>query len=394
MNPKDFFYHPTICPIPWHGVYLDPDGKVMTCAVAQGTLGSLHEQGLEEILTGPVNRQIKIQQMNREEPSNCSYCYYVDKMSGNAMQSASNRTWYKKMCADTSASDIYSSPDNFDLQILDLRWRNTCNLACVYCGPDLSSRWAQEIKKYPKLPDEEQIQKTKNWIFSRLNTIRHVYLAGGEPLLIKENLELLEILKKHRPDIDIRINTNLINIDTPVFESLLDFPQVKWTVSVENMGEQFHYTRYPGDWSVFERNLKTLSGLSNNINFNMTWSIVGAIEIFDCMDYLMQQGYNQNMFVVNVLESPRYFEVTNLSTTLIEKIKAILKDRLATSEPSLWLHKSLRTMYNCLEKPNIVRDAGTTLEQIKKIDQRRGLDFSKIFPETYHDLVSQSVSAI
>jgi sulfatase maturation enzyme AslB (radical SAM superfamily) len=341
---------------------------------------------------GNKNRQIKIQQLARQEPSNCGYCYKVDSMSESAIQSASNRSWYKKMCADTADSGIYSSPDNFDPQILDLRWRNTCNLACVYCGPTLSSRWAQEIKKYPRLPSEQRIEQTKSWIFSRLDTIRHVYMAGGEPLLIKENLELLNLLQTRRPDINIRINTNLINIDTPVFKKLQEFPQVRWTVSVENIGDQFNYTRYPGDWRVFESNLQHLTKLSDNINFNLTWSIVGAIEIFDCIDYLLAQGYNENMFVVNVLESPSCLDVNNLSAEFRDKISDLIKNRLAKSDPSLWLHKSLSTMYNCLQRPTVQSDPRATLDYIRQIDQRRGLDFSKIFPEIYRDLMQQSVS--
>lgn len=391
MTPKDFFYHPTLCPIPWNGVYVEPDGRVMTCAVGSQVLGNIKDTPIDQILTGTVSRTIRLKQISKQKPSNCAYCYEVDSLSENVTTSQSNRSWYKKMCADSASTDLFDSADRFKLEILDLRWRNTCNLACSYCSSNLSSRWAQELQDFPVLPSEEQIEKTKQWIYQQLANVKHVYLAGGEPLLIKDNLDLLERLQKINPSIDLRVNTNLINIDTPVYQKIMEFPNVKWTVSVENIGQKFYYTRYPGDWDQFSANLQQLASASNNINFNMTWSLIGALDIFECIEHFLDRGFHENMFVVNVLTKPYHLDVRNLSDHCLDDLRSRITNLMANKDPSHWLHKSLMAMYNFTAQPFTEKDPKQSLSFFADLDRRRNLSFSKTFPDVYQDLSAQTI---
>ena len=390
MTPKDFFYHPTLCPIPWNGVYIEPDGRVNTCAVAQESLGNIKDTPIQDILTGKVNRSIKLHQINKQKPKNCHYCYRVDDLSQDVSTSQSNRSWYKKMCAESVHTGLFDSVDNFKLEILDLRWRNTCNLACGYCSPNLSSRWAQEMQSYPLMPADDQIEQTKAWIYDQLSNIKHVYLAGGEPLLIKDNLDLLERVQQVNPGIDLRVNTNLINIDTPVYRKILEFPKVKWTVSVENIKDKFYYTRYPGDWAKFESNLDQLISTGADVNFNMTWSLLGAPDILDCIQYFLDRGFHENMFVVNVLDDPFYLDVRNLSNEFLDGMRNRIQQLMSSTNPSYWLHKSLGAMYNFSKQSFSKKDPARSLLFFSGLDMRRNLDFSKTFPDTYLDLINQT----
>lgn len=389
MNPKDFFYHPRLCPIPWHGAYIEPNGKVMNCAVSRHRLGNLHENSLEQILHGPVNVKVKTDQLNLVRTDNCRECYNADDLSEDLTKSYSNRSWYKKMFADSSGTGIYDSPENFDLQILDLRWRNTCNLSCVYCDEFLSSRWASE--KNIKIPyvSEERIQEVKDYVFGVLDKVRHVYLAGGEPLLIKENVELLEILEQKNPNIDLRVNTNLINIQTAVFEKLQKFKNVKWTVSVDAVDEQFYYVRYPGDWKKFLDNLNFLRSTGANINFNMVWSLPTAISLFDTVDYFLDQGFHQNSFVINNLSEPTKLDIRNLSENFQDSLRQQISSRLEEYDSRYWLHKSMSSMYNFLDKKILPRPAKSILDFFDALDQKRNLSFAKTFPQQYQDLTQQ-----
>jgi molybdenum cofactor biosynthesis enzyme MoaA len=122
--------------------------------------------------------------------------------------------------------------NNFDLQTIDVRWTNLCNFACVYCGPEFSSKWANELSIQTAQPTSQQQQDFKEYIFDHVSQLKHVYLAGGEPLLMKENLELLQNLN---PGVSLRINTNLSKTDTQVFDAICKFKNVHWTVSVETI---------------------------------------------------------------------------------------------------------------------------------------------------------------
>ena len=148
MNVKEFILHPTICSLPWIGVFINPDGRISNCAISGAPLGNLNHQTLEQCLHGDVNKQIKQDMINKVAHPRCNACYSVEKFANNIVFSESNRSWYKRYGINSVDMSIYDNPDKFELRVLDLRWRNTCNQACVYCGPDLSSKWAQELNDY------------------------------------------------------------------------------------------------------------------------------------------------------------------------------------------------------------------------------------------------------
>ena len=266
MNVKDFVLHPTLCSLPWIGVHVTPNGTIKNCAISGEVLGNLHTNTLEDCLHGSVNQQIKKDMIAKIAHERCNSCYSVENLSNNKAFNESNRSWYKKYGVKSTDLSMYDDPTKFSLRILDLRWKNTCNQACVYCGPDLSSKWAQELNDYRWSVDDQVLEKNKKYIFDQLTHINHVYLAGGEPLLMKENQELLNKLFDINPNVEIRVNTNLSLLDTPVFTILEKFNNVKWTISVDSIESSYEYIRWPGKWSTFSENLNILYQKNKNIN--------------------------------------------------------------------------------------------------------------------------------
>ena len=140
MTPKDYFLHNALCALPWIGVYVDPGGTIKNCAISGTNLDNIHNTPIDKILASPTNVAIKTDMLNHVRHERCNACYNVENRSNHNVQthSGSNRSWYKKY--GIKNLDVYDSPNNFNLKIVDLRWRNTCNLACVYCGPNLAGR--------------------------------------------------------------------------------------------------------------------------------------------------------------------------------------------------------------------------------------------------------------
>ena len=67
-------------------------------------------------------------------------------------------------------------------------------------------------------------------------------MVGGEPLLMKENADLLELI----PDnvkVDVISNFSTDVTKSKVFEKLLKRPKVNWHISIENGGERYEYVR-------------------------------------------------------------------------------------------------------------------------------------------------------
>ena len=107
---------------------------------------------------------------------------------------------------------------NSKLRFLDIRWNILCNLSCIYCSENFSSKW----KKLKNLESAKEFNSDKflSWIKSNLDDLEDLMLAGGEPLLMKENFLLLEMLPSTT---NITLITNLSsNIEkNPISQLLL-----------------------------------------------------------------------------------------------------------------------------------------------------------------------------
>ncbi len=382
MDHKTYLTKKNFCVLPWVGVYIQPDGDVRNCAITKETLGNLNKEKLVDILDGPNNQNIKKDMISDVFHPRCSQCHQLEKNQKNSFDQVSNRVWYLKSLSKTNL-DIYDNSTNFNLRMLDLRWSNTCNFACVYCGPNLSSAWAKELNE-PQHINESALEQSLEYIYNNLENVEHVYLAGGEPLLIKENVNLLTKIKEVNPDIEIRINTNLSVIDGPVYQLLKTFKDVQWTVSVDNVGEEFEYVRYGGTWSKFVKNLQQLNKDFSKINFNLVWFVLNGTGIFDCIDTLQRLGYHENTFIVNPLDDPIYWHICNLPNSTKIQIKNKIKNKLIRSDPKYSLYNSLNLMLNYIDTP-FEPNLKLTFEKLKEIDQRRNLDSSKVFKELYNN---------
>ena len=386
MTPSEYFKHPALCSLPWIGVYVNPDGKVKNCAISDLDLGDLHNDPVEKILTGANNVMVKQDMLAEIRHPRCNACYSVEDNTADQAQhfNTSNRSWYKKYGIRNINIDLYDKTENFNLRVLDLRWRNTCNFSCVYCGPDLSSQWASELKDKSFIIDEDVLRKNKKYIFENLHNITHVYLAGGEPLLIKENLELLNILKDQNPDVEIRINTNLSTINNEIFKKLITFKNVKWTVSVDAIAAEFEYIRYPGNWNKFHQNLLYLKNQGFDINFNMVWCVLNSTSIFDCVDFLKNIGFHENSFIIQNLTDPVELDLRGLPNGRLYQIKEKIKLEMSVADPQYWLYKSLNLMYNFINTPEPSRNMNSTFDFLDKLDKRRNLSSKNVFPMLYN----------
>jgi radical SAM protein with 4Fe4S-binding SPASM domain len=380
MTPKEYLTKKSFCTLPWLGVYIQPDGDVRNCAITKKTLGNINTQPLNDILHGEDNQTIKKDMLNDVLHERCGHCHLLEKNQKFSPNSVSNRVWYLKTLKIKDL-DFFDNTSNYRLKMLDLRWKNTCNFACIYCSPDLSSAWASELN-LPVHIKEDALQQSLDYIYSNLSTVEHIYLAGGEPLLIKENIVLLKKIQEVNPDVEIRINTNLSIINNEIYNLLKKFKNVHWTVSVDGVGKEFEYVRYGGVWDQFVKNLQQLRQDFEKINFNSTWCILTAGGVLDCIEFLQNLGFHENSFIVNPLDNPKIWHVGNLPDSELLLLQNKIQSKLNLSDSKYALYNSLSLMLNYTSTP-IEKDLNTTFKELKKIDSRRNIDSSKIFKELY-----------
>lgn len=270
------------CAAPWSGLSLDPDGDGKVCCI---NLARTPIKNFNEVNSNPVFIDIRTAVINDEQHPSCKSCW--DREANGDVNSRRSMYQYDDFFHDLN------SPNSFQLEHLDLRWSNTCNLNCVYCNPMLSSRWAdlrnitQKFKVFPTVTDND------------LDNLKFLQLAGGEPLLIKENFELLERLLNINPNIKIELTTNLTSIrNNKIYQLLKQFTNVTVIVSFESTGRQFEYIRNGAIWSEFRSNLEQLSIDFLNIQVNMVYFPLSSVDIINAITVALEYTSSENIFIV------------------------------------------------------------------------------------------------
>jgi len=379
MDAKNYIKNKSFCPLPWTGFIVHQNGDVRNCVLSKEKIGNLENNNIQEILHSEKNKEIKKLMLQDKQPKSCVGCYHLEK-DKKSFDIISQRIYYLKELREIDPT-LYDSVDNFDLHTVDLRWTNQCNQACVYCGPHNSSMWVKEIGG-EDLMSKEKKQRLKEYVFSNVAQLKNVYLAGGEPLLMNENQEFLELLLEKNPNVNLRVNTNLSSTETKVAELIKRFKNVHWVVSVESIGEAYDYIRYGGSWDTFDNNLKELKKITEHkISFNMLYFVLNHIKLFDCIDYLCNIGFHNNSFVIGPVYNPRYLNILNLPNEKIEKIKTLLNDRI-NQNPGYFLQDSYNNLLKYLDTP-FEKNLQSTFEGLAKLDARRKLDSQKTFMEVY-----------
>lgn len=382
MDAKKILTNKSFCVLPWTGFELEPDGNIKNCIISTSKLGNIEDQNITSILSGEENLKIKQQMLEDKKPKNCAGCYLQEQDRKN-LSSISSRLYYTKEILPFVNNTLYDNIENFSLHHVDLRWTNHCNQACVYCGPRYSSKWAQELGKEINSSIDSR-KKVKEFVFKNVKKLRNVYLAGGEPLLMNENKEFLQLLLEKNPLINIRVNTNLSSTKTGVFDLLCKFKNVHWTVSVESIEKEYEYIRYHGVWKNFLQNLKQIQKLKHKITFNMLYFILNYKSIFSTVNFFKQIGFHENSFVIGPLYSPKYLNILNLPENILNELKNKFSDEIATSKH--YLLNSYENILKYISKTPWDKDILHFQEQIKILDTRRNQSAQLVFLELFKEL--------
>jgi MoaA/NifB/PqqE/SkfB family radical SAM enzyme len=317
-----------------------------------------------------------------QRPSNCSGCH-LQEAGRNALSSISSRLYYNKELATQIDKNLYDSAENFSLHHVDLRWTNHCNQACVYCGPEYSSKWAHELGVKIKSNTNAR-SRVKEFVFRNIKQLKNVYLAGGEPLLMNENKVFLERLLGENPEVHLRVNTNLSSTRTGIFDLLCKFKNVHWTISVETTREEYEYVRYYGVWEDFLKNLKQIQQLNYKITFNMLYFILNYKSLFSTVDFFKEMGFHENSFIIGPLYTPAHLNILNLPDKTLYEIKKILSFKIENS--GHYLKNSYENILKYITDTSWDEDINSFKKNILLLDNRRKQSAKKTFTKLFKEL--------
>ena len=299
------------------------------------------------------------------------------------LENISNRLYHIKILKD-SPFKLYKDEHQFELQQMDLRWRNTCNFACVYCDSMFSSVWAQFEGQSDKMSNHA-MQETFDFVKDNIKNLKTIYMAGGEPFLIKENLKILDLILEENQDLLLRINTNLSILTPKIYEKLQKLENVHWIVSAESTQQRFNYIRWPGNYQTLLNNMSKIQKLPHKVSINMTWNIFCAENILDFIDNMMENGVHPNQFIMNALYDPPEQNVLNITIPQRDRIIKRIKNRMTQTDKKFFLYKVYEEMVSILEQPLLDTNKEVLYNTLKEFDTKRKLNSRKVFPELYED---------
>jgi sulfatase maturation enzyme AslB (radical SAM superfamily) len=207
-----------------------------------------------------------------------------------------------------------------------------------------------------------------------------LYLAGGEPLMMKENEIVLQALMQKNPECHICVNTNLSQIENNrIFDLLISGKNVQWLVSVDDMNERYEYLRYPGKWNIFAKNLHTLKQKSNSVSFNMVFINLNALTIWDTVDYLLDQGHTASGITLTLYNNGGVdgdWDIKHMSQSYQDRVLERM-DRAKYRGMIGW-----QNIYDYVSTAK-VKLGGNPWSAMNMLDERRKLDSRQVFPLVY-----------
>jgi MoaA/NifB/PqqE/SkfB family radical SAM enzyme len=275
------------CTAPFNGLTIREDGHVRTCCIGNVSIGNLKNESIEDIQQSPILNEIRSALMDNIPHENCNSCIQHEKNSG----VSALRQHYLK---------FYSEYGNnyFQLKNIDLRWNNSCNLSCMYCSPMFSSTWADKLKISNAGPVKDYQDNLLDFVLKHVDEINEISLVGGEPMLMKQNYELIAKLP-HSTRISILTNLSYDLQRLPCIENLLTRPRENtiWNISCENIGQQFEYVRSGAEWEQIETNLKFLTQYwPNDVSISMVYSMFSAFDLVETIKQFHQLGIKKFNF--------------------------------------------------------------------------------------------------
>ena len=330
------------CVMPWTHFAVGTDGRVRPCSweterlQIDNQIYNVVDHDISKHESQPPIAQLKQNMLEGKKSDYCKRCYEQETLCGVSKRTMETFNFQKDAAQKIANNEVVK------INEIELRLGNMCNIGCISCGPGSSSFFVKEIDKknfdrenftksfnrqYDYVKSQQNLDWYKNQEFwtnieKHLENVTYIYLAGGEPTIIKENWEFLEkvIELGYAKNIKLGISTNLTNVQPRHIEIYSSFKETRIYSSIDGYGDLNDYVRYPSKWSAISKNFKTLCKETdkNIVKFN----VIPVISIFTIwkLDTLVEwirsvekeTGANIDFGTHTLLRDPAYMSLLNM----------------------------------------------------------------------------------
>ena len=336
----------TFCILPWISQYTTPDNKVNPCCRFLGSLGDAGTHSLEEIWNNSKTRQLRLDMLAEKPVDDCNTCYIKEGVykDDTVFRASYNRDFiehFKKVTNTNSDGSL----DQFELNQLNYKPNNLCNLQCRMCSSSFSSSLYQVERAIGKTVIGGALKQSNPTLLEQytkhIDHLQQVIFEGGEPLMMKETYDFVELLNKHkRHDIQLHYITNMTHTGLGKRNALdlwRNFSNITVYASLDAEHDRGLYLR-PGSykWEQVVNFRRQIIEQRPDIFFcvHSTMTLLNALHMPDFHRNWVEQGLvDAEHWIVNTLTNRQYLKVTTAPEYLKDQIREKYRKHLQWLRP-------------------------------------------------------------
>lgn len=371
----------------WAHLFVGTDANVQHCCVSdhRRPYGNLNDASVKQILDNDTAKKSRQWMLDGYRQSACAICYEAEDKGR-----ISPRSNFQP-----------KSLERLPINTLDIRLNNICNFKCRMCSEYFSSSLQQEtiemygkdaILGYEKVNLKNDTHKIRQTNLDKIlpyvtRDIKHIYFAGGEPLITYEHYVILQRLIdiKHF-DVDIRYNTNLSHLTfrkKSIFEFWKFFTNIEVCASLDASNKVAEYMRHGTVWDETLANISQIQSQAPNIALEIdsvvSWPTVENIIALQTK-WIDDGLFTADQFDTKPLVNPEYLSLTTLPKHHKQRIQPIIEQHIknlgSTRLAKQW-SDILKHMYHNNTKSSISEFTRRT----SALDKHRNESFTNIFPQ-------------
>lgn len=359
-------------------------------------------------------KDIRARMLAGEKVDACRQCYQVEAYGGYSLRQQSNSS------EQAREEEISLTSKNLP-RFVDLKLNNRCNVKCRMCQPRDSHLIYNEFKKIGEAHPEFQnfsntqltdpdlripLDEVPDW--SRSPVFRESFrklvpdltmlsLVGGEPLILDETYELLEMIAENAPGrVIVAITTNLVHLPADRLAKVIPFTaNTLFNISLDAVGDELFYLRYPTSFEKVRANFEILQKLpgKKRLQFSPTAQVYNVLtldKIYKFVESLLAEGNDFSNTPVNLrfLEFPVHLNIRILPPSVRdEAIRKLteLKKEIPLLMKYTWVARNIDQLIQILQHETIHHHdyLPEFLYYSELLDRERGQSGPRAFPELF-----------
>lgn len=347
-------FNKSFCSSPWFHFRLTYDGGYESCRWANSPekIHNVKNHSLLQYYNSEQMRTLREQLLAGETPTHCNTCYYEEsfgKLNGRLRQLNKSAVNINNFDLSLRSSPHYQNfvhslnhNGESDLSPVDLQidLGNTCNSACIMCGPEASSKLESEYHRLATInPILFQKPKVyKSWTkdadlldrvvqeLCTLSNLRYIHFLGGETLYDESFYQICEKLIERdvSKQIIVGTTTNGTIYDQRIQYFIENFNQFHLGISIESVTSLNDYIRWPGKIDNILSNINKFLDLRNHyenlyVSLRITPNIFSIYDIDKLFEYLIQNQVIAES--CNILREPACLQIELLPDDVRLEIK-------------------------------------------------------------------------